>query len=48
MLVASLAVIGALYAAFLVLDVWLMRRYARLDEEPAAKPEEVPQPLLGF
>jgi cytochrome bd ubiquinol oxidase subunit I len=48
MLVASLAVIGALYAAFLVLDVWLMRRYARYDVEPEVGPEEVPQPALGF
>jgi cytochrome d ubiquinol oxidase subunit I len=48
MLVGSLAVIGTLYAAFLVLDVWLMRRYARLEDEPAAKPEEVPEPVLGF
>jgi cytochrome d ubiquinol oxidase subunit I len=48
MLVASLAVIGALYAAFLVLDVWLMRRYARYDAEPEVGPKEVPQPALGF
>jgi cytochrome d ubiquinol oxidase subunit I len=48
MLVGSLAVIGALYAAFLVLDIWLMRRYARLEAEPAAETEEVPQPALGY
>jgi cytochrome d ubiquinol oxidase subunit I len=48
MLIGSLTVIGVLYAAFLVLDVWLMRRYARLDEEPEAKREEVPQPVLGY
>jgi cytochrome d ubiquinol oxidase subunit I len=48
MLVGSLVVIGLLYAALLVLDVWLMRRYARFDSDPAARTEEVPQPALGF
>jgi cytochrome bd ubiquinol oxidase subunit I len=48
MLIGSLTVIGFLYAAFLVLDVWLMRRYARLDEEPAPKAAEAPQPILGY
>jgi cytochrome bd ubiquinol oxidase subunit I len=48
MLVTSLTVIGALYAAFLVLDVWLMRRYARYEAEPAAAPEDRPEPALGY
>jgi cytochrome d ubiquinol oxidase subunit I len=48
MLIGSLTVIGVLYAAFLVLDVWLMRRYARLDEEPAPKAAEAPEPVLGY
>jgi cytochrome bd ubiquinol oxidase subunit I len=48
MLVGSLAVIGVLYAAFLVLDVYLMRRYARYDSEPDVAAEEVPQPALGY
>ena len=48
MLVGSLVVIYALYAAFLVLDVWLMRRYSRLDPEPTERPDELPQPALGF
>jgi cytochrome bd ubiquinol oxidase subunit I len=47
MLVTSLAVIGVLYAALLVLDVWLMRRYARYDSEGVA-PEDVPQPAMGY
>jgi hypothetical protein len=41
-------VIYLLYASFLVLDVWLMRRYSRLDTEPGAKPDDVPQPALGY
>jgi cytochrome d ubiquinol oxidase subunit I len=48
MLVASLAVLGALYAAFLVLDVWLMRRYARADSELGVPSEDAAQPALGF
>jgi hypothetical protein len=41
-------VIYLLYASFLVLDVWLMRRYSRLDTEPVPTADEVPQPALGF
>jgi cytochrome d ubiquinol oxidase subunit I len=48
MLVTSLTVIGLLYAAFLVLDVWLMRRYARYEPEPAAAPQDRPEPAMGF
>jgi cytochrome d ubiquinol oxidase subunit I len=48
MLAASLTVIYALYAAFLVLDVWLMRRYSRLDAAPSAKTGDLPQPAPGF
>jgi cytochrome bd ubiquinol oxidase subunit I len=48
MLVGSLAVVGSLYAAFLVLDVWLMRRYARADSELGVAPEDTPEPALGF
>jgi cytochrome d ubiquinol oxidase subunit I len=47
MLVASLTVIGLLYATFLVLDVWLMRRYARYDSDPQEE-GEAPEPALGF
>jgi cytochrome d ubiquinol oxidase subunit I len=36
-LVISLSVFGALYLALLVVDFWLMRRYARLD--PTGEPE---------
>jgi cytochrome d ubiquinol oxidase subunit I len=48
MLVGSLTVIVLLYAALLVVDVWLMRRYARYDPEPAVSADEVPQPVLGY
>jgi cytochrome d ubiquinol oxidase subunit I len=48
MLVSSLVVIGVLYAALLVLDVYLMRRYARYDAEPGPPPEEAPEPALSF
>ena len=48
MLVGSLVVIGVLYAAFLVLDIYLMRRYARYDSEPGVAAEEVPEPALGY
>jgi cytochrome d ubiquinol oxidase subunit I len=48
MLVGSLTVVGLLYLAFLVLDFWLMRRYARLDDEPEEKVDEAPQPAMGF
>ena len=36
----SLGVFVTLYLTLLVVDFWLMRRYARLD--PSAEPEEVP------
>ena len=48
MLIGSLTVIGLLYATFIVLDVWLMRRYARADTEPPVETDEGPQPALGF
>jgi cytochrome d ubiquinol oxidase subunit I len=48
MLVASLTVIYVLYAAFLVLDIWLMRRYSRLDTAPVSTGDDLPQPALGF
>jgi cytochrome bd ubiquinol oxidase subunit I len=48
MLGLSLTVLIALYAVFLVLDVWLMRRYARLDTEPETVTEDLPEPALGF
>ena len=48
MLVTSLVVIGVLYAALLVLDVWLMRRYARYDTDLRVAPEEVPEPAPGY
>jgi cytochrome bd ubiquinol oxidase subunit I len=48
MLAFSLTVVIALYAVFLVLDIWLMRRYASYRTEGAAESDEVPQPALGF
>jgi cytochrome d ubiquinol oxidase subunit I len=48
MLVGSLTVVALLYLAFLVLDFWLMRRYARLDDEPEETVDEAPQPAMGF
>jgi cytochrome d ubiquinol oxidase subunit I len=48
MLVGSLTVIALLYAMFIVLDVWLMRRYARYDSEPEGKKDQAPEPALGF
>jgi cytochrome bd ubiquinol oxidase subunit I len=48
MLIGSLTVIGLLYATFIVLDVWLMRRYAKHDSEPAVDTDQAPQAALGF
>jgi cytochrome bd ubiquinol oxidase subunit I len=48
MLALSLTVILSLYAVMLVLDVWLMRRFARFDTEPEEEPEEAPEPALVF
>jgi cytochrome bd ubiquinol oxidase subunit I len=48
MLVASLTVIYLLYASFLVLDIWLMRRYSRLDSAPVETADDAPQPALGY
>jgi hypothetical protein len=41
-------VIGLLYATFIVLDVWLMRRYAKPNSEAAVDTDQAPQPALGF
>jgi cytochrome bd-type quinol oxidase subunit 1 len=48
MLTVSLTVVIALYLLLLVLDIWLMRRYARLHDEPEAEAEEMPEPALGY
>jgi cytochrome bd ubiquinol oxidase subunit I len=48
MLIGSLTVIGLLYTTFIVLDVWLMRRYARADPEPPVERDAAPEPALGF
>jgi cytochrome d ubiquinol oxidase subunit I len=50
MLVLSLTVIVLLYAALLVVDVWLMRRYARVDppEAPTEGGEPGPLPAAGY
>jgi cytochrome bd ubiquinol oxidase subunit I len=48
MLIGSLTVIGLLYALFIVLDVWLMRRYAQYDSDPEAETDQAPEPALGF
>jgi cytochrome d ubiquinol oxidase subunit I len=45
----SLAVFVSLYAGLLVVDVVLMRRYARLDPAAPAEPrEELPAPVVSF
>ena len=45
----SLAVFVTLYAGLLVVDVVLMRRYARLDPAAPAEPrEELPAPVVSF
>ena len=48
MIIGSLATIAVLYAALIVLDVWLMRRYARFEPEARAETEDLPEPVLGF
>jgi cytochrome bd-type quinol oxidase subunit 1 len=48
MLAFSLTVVIALYAVFLVLDIWLMRRYASYRTEGAPESDELTQPALGF
>jgi cytochrome d ubiquinol oxidase subunit I len=50
MLVLSLTVIVLLYAALLVVDIWLMRRYARVDppEAPTEGGEPSPLPAAGY
>jgi cytochrome d ubiquinol oxidase subunit I len=46
----SLAVFVTLYVLLLVLDVWLMRRYARLDppEHPGVEGDVGPVPAIGY
>jgi len=34
-----------LYAALLVVDIWLMRRYAGLDPQPPEQRPPAPQPV---
>ena len=50
MLAFSLIVFVSLYALLLVLDIWLMRRYARLDppELEPAKDGATPMPAIGY
>jgi cytochrome bd-type quinol oxidase subunit 1 len=50
MLVLSLTVIVLLYLALLVVDVWLMRRYARVDppEAPTEGGGSEPLPAAGY
>ena len=50
MLVFSLAVFVCLYALLLVLDIWLMRRYARVDppELDASETGVTPMPAIGY
>ena len=50
MLVLSLTVIILLYLGLLVVDVWLMRRYARVDppEAPTEGAESPPLPAAGY
>jgi cytochrome d ubiquinol oxidase subunit I len=51
-LATSLSVFVALYLALIVVDVWLMRRYAKLDPSGEAEPEgEAPPataPVVGY
>ena len=46
----SLGVFIALYATLLVVDFWLMRRYARVDPPPGAdgSGEELPTPAVSY
>ena len=51
MIVFSLAVFVCLYALLLVLDIWLMRRYARVDPpraRHATRPDVTPMPAIGY
>jgi cytochrome bd ubiquinol oxidase subunit I len=50
MLVFSLAVFVCLYLLLLVLDIWLMRRYAKLDPPELDRDEtgETPMPAIGY
>jgi len=44
----SLAVFIALYVALLVVDIWLMRRYAGVDPAPPKEQAPAPQPVPSF
>ena len=46
----SLAVFVCLYLLLLVLDIWLMRRYAKLDPPELDRDEtgETPLPAIGY
>jgi cytochrome d ubiquinol oxidase subunit I len=50
MLVFSIAVFVCLYLLLLVLDIWLMRRYAKLDPPELDRDEtgETPMPAIGY
>ena len=50
MLIFSLTVFVLLYLALLVLDIWLMRRYARLDPPELERDEAggIPMPAIGY
>jgi cytochrome bd ubiquinol oxidase subunit I len=50
MLVFSVVVFYCLYLLLLVLDIWLMRRYAKVDppERDRDKTTEAPMPAIGF
>ncbi len=50
MLAFSLAVFVSLYVLLLVLDIWLMRRYATLDSPELDRDEtgETPTPAIGY
>ena len=50
MLGFSIAVFVSLYALLLVLDIWLMRRYAKLDPPELDRDDtgETPMPAIGY
>jgi cytochrome bd ubiquinol oxidase subunit I len=50
MLAFSLGVFVCLYLLLLVLDIWLMRRYAKLDAPEPDRDEvgETPIPVIGY
>jgi len=50
MLAFSLAVFVSLYLLLLVLDIWLMRRYAKVDPPEVDRDEtgETPMPAIGY